>query len=233
MREAVTMDTEKETTFSDYWKIVYKNKKTVISIFIFAEILTFIFTALSPRIYESTASVLPPEIENPGMTSLSSLGFRRTIVGGTFPDLFGGTSTSDTVIAMLKSRRMAEDIVKKFELQKIYGKKLSGDAIGKLKSNTRIKQSREYVISITVESEKKDLASQLANFYVSNLNTMNDELELTSAKPIVRVLDVARPAERKSKPSLRLNLFFAAVLSVIAGILVVFGDEYLLKRKRW
>lgn len=214
------MDTEKEATLRDYGRVLWKRRGEIIAVLLAVEIITLVVSLTMPKIYQSTASVLPPEIEKQGLGALSTFGLGRQL-----PDLFSGASTSDTIIAMLKSRRMAEDIVREFNLRRFYRKEYVIDAIKTLKNSTRISRSKEDVISIRVASKDRNLAARTANFYVANLNTMNDELELTSAKPIVRVLDVAKPAEKKWKPCIRKNLLAAGLLALTGAIFISFLRE--------
>ena len=50
--------------------------------------------------------------------------------------------------------------------------------------------------------------------------------------PVVQVLDQAVPAERASKPRTGLNLVVAGVTSLLTGIILAFGVEYLKNSSR-
>ncbi len=56
-----------------------------------------------------------------------------------------------------------------------------------------------------------------------------EQAKLAEARdtPTVQVLDPAIPAEKKSKPSIRLNVMIATVLAVFAGIFLAFFLQYL------
>lgn len=221
---------DEEINLLDYWRVVWKHKNVVIIIFFTVIVIAFVKNINSPKIYESTATALPPEIENKGIGALYH--YSGSLSKTLLPNLSSAGSNTSTIIAMLKSRRMAEDIVNKFNLNKLWKSKFLTDAIGKVQGLTKISMSPENLISITVESEDEKLAADIANFYVSNLNRMNDNLELTSAKPIVRVLDVAKPAERKSKPKIKQNILLAGVIGLIFGIFVAFIKEYIICSKK-
>jgi uncharacterized protein involved in exopolysaccharide biosynthesis len=61
------------------------------------------------------------------------------------------------------------------------------------------------------------------------LTSQYEQAKLQEARdtPTVQVLDPAIPAERKSKPSIRLNMMIAGVLALFIGIFLAFFLEYL------
>ena len=221
---------EEEINLWDYVKVVLKYKVMIVILVIGAALIAYTYSLTMPKIYSSTASVLPPEIDAKGTSSLAKLG--RNLNIGVLPNLSGGGSTTDIVMAMLKSRRMAEDIINEFNLKKVEGFEYLIETIDYLRSNTKINVSREDVISIAVESSDKQRAADIANFYVANLNKMNEELELSSSKPIVRVLDIAKPAELKCKPIIRKNVMIAGMAAIMLGIILAFLRDYLAQKKK-
>ncbi len=65
------------------------------------------------------------------------------------------------------------------------------------------------------------------------LTSQHEQAKIGEARdtPTVQVLDSAIPAERKSKPSIRLNMMIAGVLSLFLGIFLAFFLEYLARIK--
>jgi uncharacterized protein involved in exopolysaccharide biosynthesis len=66
------------------------------------------------------------------------------------------------------------------------------------------------------------------------LTTQYEQAKIAEARdtPSVQVLDPAIPAERKSKPTLTLNMLIAGVLALFLGIFLAFFLEYLERIKR-
>lgn len=215
-----------EVNILDYFRIIKSKWKLLASIFVLAEIVTLIVTLLQPRIYESTATILPPEATaEKGVMITSKLPyiFRQELPAS----LYGGGAASQVIIAMLKSKKMARDIIEEFKLAHPYKSKSILNMIKRLENRTNISMSKEGVISITVSSKDSELAARIANFYVSNLDRMNDELKITSSKPIVTPLDLAIPAEHPSRPNVKLALLIVGVLSIFTGILLSFFVNYI------
>ena len=216
---------DEEVNILDYFRIIKSKWKICVSIFVVAEIAVLIITLITPNIYESTATLLSPEMtsEEKGM-SMSRLPymFKEGLPAG----LYGGGTATQVVIAMLKSKRMAKDIVEKFKLENFYKAKSTSLAIGNLQNSTDISVSKEGVILITVGSKDSNLSAKIANFYVTNLDPMNDKLKITSIKPIATLLDQAMPADFPSSPRLKLNILIAGVLSIFVGVLLSFLINY-------
>src|SRR2546427_12109952 len=88
---------------------------------------------------------------------------------------------TDIFVAMLKSRIMADAVIRQFDLMKLYKDKTMQDARKDLESDTTIKVSKEKVIKVTVEAKSPQLASDIANFYVANLDRLNRTLNVTKS----------------------------------------------------
>ena len=88
---------------------------------------------------------------------------------------------TDIFVAMLKSRIMADEVIKKFNLMELYEAKTMQDARKALENNTRITVAKEKVIKIMVEAENPQLAADMANFYVSNLERLNQTINVSKA----------------------------------------------------
>ena len=211
-------NSERDLTLLDYWRVIWRRRWIIIGLFFISVISTMFVGLKSPKIYESTASVLPPEMGESSARRLSVPGF----IAERIPSLSGGPTPTNIIVAMLKSKRMAEDIVRRFNLKEFYNVDYLADAIRAIQEATKIEVSKESLISVTVESPDPKLAADIANFYVENLDVMNEELKISTTKPIVRILDIAKPAPRKSKPRIRTNMMVSGVISLFVAIFIVF-----------
>jgi len=82
------------------------------------------------------------------------------------------TPNRDTLTSILKSRRVAQAVAERFRLQERYKARYLEDVIGGLQRKTRIAVSKEGVISIAVEDHDPQMAAQIANFYVEQLDQL-------------------------------------------------------------
>lgn len=191
----------------DYFRVLIKNWRIIVSILVVAEILTLVITVKQPQIYESTATVLPINISEELEISTGS----RLLEKEKSPTkLSASKDIPQIIIAFLKSQRMKRDAIIKF---------------GPEDFSTNISKSKDKTISVTVSSKASNLSANIANFYVTNLEKINNELNIIEIKPFVILLDPATPAQQPSKPKVKLSLIIAGILALFIGIfLSVFID---------
>ncbi len=165
---------------------------------------------LVPKQYDATVAILPP---SGGQISIPFGSVLKNILPGGFG--LGGTGTKD-VLALLQSRRMAEDVISKFNLMEYFKTDKLDKAIKRLSHMTKIKVDDETgVIYIKVRTKDPQMSADIANFYVANLERLNDELKISVTKPFVKVLDPARPPDLKAWPKNAINTIITFIFLVI------------------
>lgn len=160
-----------EINLLDYWRVIWRHK-WLIGVLCFASILgALTFSLYSPKIYESTATILTPR-EGGGSNLLSALGasgLAQQIAGIGIPSL---TPNRDVFISILKSRTIAEEMVSQFKLKDYYKSKHAEDAIKSLQDATKVSLSKEGVISVKVEDTDPKMAADIANAYTDHLDRL-------------------------------------------------------------
>jgi uncharacterized protein involved in exopolysaccharide biosynthesis len=149
------------------------------------------------------------------------------------------STPADRLLVYLKSRTIAEMVIKRFDLVKVFNERkwdaakeawkdpekppLLEDAVKKLNSSvTSFKKGREGSITITVEWKDPKLAADIANYYVAALaEFMKDK----SVNTTVQIIDRAVPAEKKSRPLIGMNMALTAIISILIGIFFAFFLE--------
>jgi hypothetical protein len=132
--------------------------------------------------HESTATILAPDersIRGLGLaTALATSGVAQAVPGLSLPSL---TPQRDIFVSILKSRTMAQDVVQRFDLQERFQALFQNDAIRRLSGMTTVTLSKDGVISVEVEETDPQLAAEIANFYVANLDQMLTRFATTEA----------------------------------------------------
>lgn len=211
-----------EIDIRNYFRVLKKYWRIWVVIFLVAEFITLILSVRQEKVYEATATILAPEIISEGKFSGIS-----SILGEGFPSgLLGGGAASQAVIAMLKSRRMAEYVARDFNLMAVYKTKNNITAAERIRAMTKISLSKDNTIMVKVGAPNPILAANIANFYATNLDSLNEELKVSSVKPITTLLDSALPSPKPVKPRVKLNLLISGVFSLFIGILLSFIIEY-------
>ena len=181
------MNTNNEFTsnFIDYAHVIVKHRWTIIKIIAIAVIVTVVITLIMPKTFTATSSILVPEEED---------GFGLSDFTGKIPfvDLAGMSGTSEeamSLLAILASRTLNTNTVKEFNLDERWESKYFEDAILELrdKSIYELEDNGSIVIDISIktgwlsgsedEREASELAANVVNFMISELDRINKGLK--------------------------------------------------------
>ncbi len=176
---------EEEVNLLDYWRVIRKRRRMIGGLCLAAVSAALGISLLLPKIYESTATLLPSLESKDG----GGLGALLSAAGGAAGaaqslgvNLPGTPATpTDLFVAMLKSRIMADEVIGQFRLVDLFETETMQDTRKLLEAMTRITVTKEKVIKITVEAKQPQLAADLANFYVANLDRLNRTLNVSKA----------------------------------------------------
>lgn len=131
-----------------------------------------------PDVYTAHSRVLPPgEGYGSGMKAQSGdLGEFAMLMG-----ISPGGSKSDLFASMLRSRTVADRLVDKFDLHKVYGEKSRTKLYRELSGDARISVGKkDQIITISVDSESPKLAADMANAFVDELMRLSVKLNAAS-----------------------------------------------------
>ena len=173
-----------EVNLLDYCRVIWKRRWLIVGLFAASVLTAMVVSLLMPKIYESTASLLP-SLDTKDGAGLGAL-LAASGAGGAVQSLgisLPGTpaTPTDLFVAMLKSRIMADEVIRKLNLRDLYEAKTMQDTRKALEGDTKITVTKEKVIKITVEAKSPQLASDIANFYVANLDHLNQTLNVSKA----------------------------------------------------
>lgn len=178
-------DSQDEVNLLDYWRVIWGRRWLIGGLFVAAVLTAMVISFQMPKIYESTATLFPSlESKDGGGLGalLSSAGGAAGAAQSLGISLPGTPATpTDIFVAMLKSRIMADEVIKKFNLVDFYETKSMDDARKALEGATKITLSKEKIIKIVVEAKDPKLAADIANYYVSNLDRLNRTLSVSKA----------------------------------------------------
>jgi len=160
-----------------------------------AALLTLGVTFLIPKWYTATAVILPPEesdlLSNMAMAQKALSKFPAF---GILQDYF---TPADVFKAVLNSRTVQEELVRKHDLQRVYKQKSLEKTLKALSLNTRIKLNPDGTLKVSVDDKDPRRAAALANDYLDALDRFNVEKRNTTAHR-TRVFLQTRLAETDS-----------------------------------
>lgn len=146
-------------------EVIARRKKLILALCGASLVLSTGYSFTLPDIYSATARVLPPQKEMTGGFSamLSQMGgFAGLAAGG----LGGG---SDLYVGVLKSRTVADAVVQRLDLPKLYKVETAASARGIVGEALKLQVGKEGIISVTVEDKNPKQAALIANEFVSEL----------------------------------------------------------------
>ena len=190
-----------DVTMFDYWQAIHVRRKAIVVFCTVMVLVTLGVSLIMPKIFESTATLLPQLESNNGLGlgALFASGAASSAAQSLGISLPGAPATpTDVFSAILKSRIMADAVIRKFNLLEHYETKTMQEARLQLEGATRIIVSKEKVIKVTVEDIERQLASDIANFYVSNLDQLNQTLSVSKARENRKFIE-QRVAETQSE----------------------------------
>jgi len=164
----------------DVWQKIRRQKKTILTITVCVFSVVTAIAFLLPFSYTSTASFIPPALS--GSNSMASLiaGQISTLGAG---DLLGsGKGSGELYAGVLRSRSIASELVKRFDLKNVYKVKKESQAEKILGSNTILSVDlKSSIVTLEVTAKSPELAHDLANAYMDALRETNGRLALSQS----------------------------------------------------
>lgn len=188
----------------DYWSIIKKYKKFIVLFVLFVSIVAVVASLLMQKMYKSEAVITPISNQKGGglLSSLGQLsGGGSSSFGDMLSGLSGGNPQAVKIVAILKSRTLTENVIKKVNLMPVLFKKAwdtkknawkSGDP---LKTPTMEEAVRLMSVRIKVVEDKKDgiirivgvfetpqLTAEVVNTYLNELQKFINANTFTVSK---------------------------------------------------
>src|SRR6266496_42042 len=172
-----------EISLLDLLIVVAKHKRVVLGGPLISAIGAAAISFLLPNIYTGTTRILPPQ------QSASAASALLNQLGGALGGLLGAAggasvgvrNPNDLYVGMLKSRTVADNLISRFEMRKVYDEDRLSDARKRLEKETTIVAGRDGIITIEVDDKDPKRAAELANAYVDELMKLTKVLAVTEA----------------------------------------------------
>lgn len=169
---------EDEISLLDLAVVLAKHKEVVLGLPFAAAAVAALVSLLMTPIYTASARILPPQQSQSATAALlGNLGALTGIV----PSSLGIRNPADLYVGMLQSRTVADQLISRFDLQKLYETKTLDDTRRGLKDKTSVRAGRDGIITIEVEDTDPKRAAEMANAYVEELDKLTQSLAVTEA----------------------------------------------------
>jgi capsule polysaccharide export protein KpsE/RkpR len=165
-------------------RLLWNKRRFLLRATICGLIAATLIAFLIPKRYESTAELMPPDqTSGTGAAMLAALSNR---VGGSLATLaesaLGVKTTGDLFIGILQSDTVRDDLIKKFDLQKVYRTRYIEDTRKVLADHTGISaDTKSGIITVSITDHDPQRAAAMAQEYVHELNWVVAHLSTSSA----------------------------------------------------
>lgn len=167
-----------EINLLDLLIVLAKHKMMIAKVTITVVLLAVGASLMMTNIYTATTKILPPQQSQSSASALlSQLGGLAGMAGSSL----GIKNPNDLYVAMLKSRNIMEKIVKRFDLQKVYEQETLTGALKALEGSTNIASGKDGVITVEVDNKDPQLAANMANAFIEELDKLLQTYSLTDA----------------------------------------------------
>src|SRR6266849_8103482 len=142
-----------EVSLLDLLIVLAKHKRIVVGFPFVAAVLAVTVSLLLSNVYTASARILPPQ--QSGSASAAILSQLGGVLGGLAGAAGGGLIKNpvDLYLRMLKSRTVADNLIERFGLDKLYEQKYQSDTRRILEHKTSITVGKDGIILIEVDDQ--------------------------------------------------------------------------------
>src|SRR5712691_4880300 len=173
---------DEEVSVLDLLIVLARHKRVILGVPLISAVGAAAISFLLPNIYTGTTRILPPQ------QSASAASALLTQLGGALGGFLGAAGGSvgirnpnDLYVGMLKSRTVADNLISRFEMRKVYDEDRLSDARKRLEKETTIMAGKDGIITVEVDDKDPKRAAELANAYVDELMKLTKVLAVTEA----------------------------------------------------
>lgn len=158
--------------------VLARRKRLLFGFPLIVGVLALAATFLLPDVYTATAKLMPPvQTSSSALSLLNQLGPIGNLGAGSL----GLKNPSDLYVGMLKSRTVADALIQRFDLQKLYDEDNLVETRKALEEVTSITTGRDGLISIAVDDRDPERAAAMANGYAEELDRLTGSLAVSEA----------------------------------------------------
>ena len=161
--------------FADFVLPLVRRRRLIIGIVVVAALGSGVAAFLWPQSWRATVTLLPPErrMDNPLFVPGGFEAIGSSLRGITLRQV---ATPTDIFIAILQSRNVGEALVERFDLLAEYDVKTVGKAVKSLKQDSDAGTTRDGTIQVAAVASSPELAADLANAFVEELDRVNRTL---------------------------------------------------------
>ncbi|PXX41715.1 uncharacterized protein involved in exopolysaccharide biosynthesis [Aquitalea magnusonii] len=177
-REAAQVPVETEMDLLAALTVILKHKKMIAASTLGLSSAALLASLLMTPIYTATSRIMPPQQQSSTLTAM--LGQLGSLAGAA-GSIAGLKNPNDLYVGMLQSQSVADNLIRRFNLQQRYEAKTMIDTREKLSRVVDILSGKDSLITVSVDDKDPKFAATLANAYVEELSKVTQRLAVTDA----------------------------------------------------
>jgi uncharacterized protein involved in exopolysaccharide biosynthesis len=169
---------EDEINLLELLRVIVRRKMLIIKVCVAAIVLSVCYSLSLDNVYTATNRFFPPQKEGTSAAFsalLSQAGGLAGLAGG------GLGGSTDLYLGILKSRSVADGVIKRLGLQDEWKKKNLDETRKVLETRVTFKGTKDGIITVTADSKDPKKAALLANSFVDELTQRSIQLYLVKA----------------------------------------------------
>ena len=195
LSQEIAAEEMKDSPFVAVTRLLWKERVRLRKYILVGLLLAFLISVLIHNRYEATVQLMPPDTSSTsGLSAIgtllgggtSSLGTGGSSVGGSLAgglgELLGGQRPGALFVGILSCRTIADRIIDRFDLRKVYWRKTYAATREKLASHRVISEDKKTgIIMIRVTDTDKARAVAMAKAHVEELNRLLAQVNTSAA----------------------------------------------------
>jgi uncharacterized protein involved in exopolysaccharide biosynthesis len=214
---SIIMNTTKindEINLIEYFKIIFRHKLALIITVFICLLLCITYNKLTQKLFRvhTTFFITSSKVSNNSLP-----GSLKLFTG------MGSSDIENYLIALTKSRRIQEQVALQLK-PKYYTSDTTSTIIDtlRLEKKVKIKMGKNKIFKLSYQSTNPEMAYNVIHEYLQQITILNQELEITSSRRIITILDKPRIPIYHFSPNAKMNLFVTIILSSFLGICGIF-----------
>ncbi len=191
---------------SNLWlflEMVARRRGLIFTLVILATAAAVAISLVLPQWYTANALLLPPP-DDSVRSGLAQLAEINLYTGGVRPP--GLVTPNDVYARMLRSRRISDKIIKRFDLAERYQQSGATGLYTTLDGHRQVQVTDEGLLSLSVEDRDPQVAADMATAFVEELVALNRDLLSTSAREKREFVEARRDEVDRQLDTARLEL---------------------------
>ena len=168
----------KTFTALDLMLLLSRSTRLLIVSAVAALLVAVLVILIWPKTYTASTTILVPQPES-SFAAASMLS--QLMPASSIARDLGMKTPGETMVTLLKSRTVADDIINTYDLRAVYHKELMSEARKTLAHNLEVTSDKDGVIILDVTDRDPQRSAHMAQSYVSELYKLNQSLAISSA----------------------------------------------------